>query len=178
VALGLGHETGRPQLQDEKLEKWWSEAATYRSGGFDRLLAPAPWTRTIEELCADGVRGDVYAHETIKVAPWTADTFLSTVADTAVGALQAFGWELVGAFSTTMHDDSECTLVWAIPTWQQWAEAEQATASDPGLRKWQACLHDRATSFERFLMNDAPLSPMKIGRQPSRDDRVEDWTDL
>jgi hypothetical protein len=68
--------------------------------------------------------------------------------------------------------------MWAIPSWQQWAEVEQATASDPGLRKWQSCLRDQATSFERFLMNDAPLSPMNIGRQPSRDDRVEDWTDL
>src|SRR5437764_1451080 len=44
IALSLGHETGRPQLQDEKLEKWWSEAANYRRGGYDRLLLPAPWT--------------------------------------------------------------------------------------------------------------------------------------
>lgn len=146
--------------------------------GFDRLLAPAPWTRTIEELCADGVRGDLYAHETIKVAPWEADTFLSTVADTAVDAFRAFEWELVGAFRTTMHDDSECTLMWAIPAWQHWAEAEKATASSAGLQKWQSCLRDQTTSFERFLMNDAPLSPMKIGRQPSRDNRVENWTDL
>ena len=49
LALGLGHELGRPSLQDEKLEKWWNEAANYRSGGSDRILVPAPWTRTIEE---------------------------------------------------------------------------------------------------------------------------------
>jgi hypothetical protein len=151
VAIGLGHETGRPQLQDEKLEKWWAEAANYRRGGFDRLLAPAPWT---------------------------ADDFLLSVADTAVGAFHPFGWELVGAFRTTVHDDSECTLIWAIPTWAQWAAAEQAIATDAGLQRWQAVLRDRATSFEWFFMNDAPLSPMKIGRQPSRDDRVENWSDL
>lgn len=178
VARSLGHETGRPQLQDEKLEKWWAEAANYRTGGFDRLLEPAPWTRSIEELCADGVRGDLYAHETIKVAPWQADTFLSMVAGTAIDALGAFEWELVGAFRTTMHDDSECTLIWAIPTWQHWAEMEQTVGTDPRLQQWESCIRDHATSFERFIMNDAPLSPMHIGRQPSRDDRVENWTDL
>ncbi len=178
VAASLGHETGRPQLQDQKLEKWWAEAANYRRGGLDRLLAPVPWTRTIEELCADGVRGDLYAHETVKVAPWTANDFLSSVAEVAVPACEAFGWVLAGAFRTTMRDDSECTLIWAIPSWQQWAEREQAAEADPGLQKWHSLLRDRATSFERFVMNDAPLSPMKIGRQPSRDDRVENWTDL
>ena len=57
LAAGLGHELGRPSLQDEKLEKWWNEASNYREGGFDRVLIPAPWTRTVAELCADGVRG-------------------------------------------------------------------------------------------------------------------------
>jgi hypothetical protein len=178
IALSLGHETGRPQLQDEKLEKWWAEAANYRRGGYDRLLVPAPWTRTIDELCAAGIRGDLYAHETVKLAPWEADEFLSLVADAAIDAHGEFDWQLAGAWKTAMHDDSECTLIWAIPTWEQWAALENAGAATPGLRRWRDHLHDRATSFERFLMNDAPLSPMHIGRQPSRDDRHDDWTDL
>jgi hypothetical protein len=178
IALSLGHETGRPQLQDEKLEKWWAEASNYRRGGIDRLIVPAPWTRTIEELCADGVHGDLYAHEVAKVAPWQADDFLSAVADHAVPARDPFGWELAGAFRTALHDDSECILIWAIPTWAHWAELEKALPSDPGLQRWQTQLRDRTTSFERILMNDAPLSPMKLGRQPSREDRVENWTDL
>jgi hypothetical protein len=178
IAASLGHETGRPQLQDEKLEKWWAEAANYRRGGYDRLLVPAPWTRPIGELCAAGIRGDLYAHETVKVAPWQADDFLSIVADQALEPHRAFGLELVGAWRTAMHDDSECTLIWAIPTWAHWAEFEQAADSDAGLARWRAVLQERATSFERFVMNDAPLSPMKIGRQPARSDRAEDWTDL
>ncbi len=66
-------------MQDVKLEKWWNEAAGYRSGGFDRVMIPAPWTRTIEELNADGVRGAVYAHEMVTVAPGTAADFLELV---------------------------------------------------------------------------------------------------
>ena len=63
LAVALGHELGRPTLQDPKLEVWWNEAANFRSGGYDRVLIPAPWTRTIEELCADGVSGVAYAHD-------------------------------------------------------------------------------------------------------------------
>lgn len=177
IAAGLGHELARPSLQDEKLEKWWKEAAGYRSGGFDRLLVPAPWTRTIDELCADGVSGQVYAHETIKVDNGGADEFLSMVRDLAIDTLAPFGWQSVGALKTSMHDDSECILIWAIETWQHWAEYEKAIDGDPKVRAWR----DRcwgARSFERFLMCDAPLSPMKIGRQPARSDRHEGWSDL
>lgn len=177
LAAGLGRELVRPSLQDEKLEKWWNEAADYRSGGFDRVLVPAPWTRTIAELCADGVRGVAYAHETITVAPGQAEAFLSSVRDLGVPTLAPFGWELVGALKTSMHDDSECIVIWAIESWGHWAEYERAVDGDPGVRSWR----DRCWSgggFERFLMCDAPLSPMRIGRQPARSDRVDDWSEL
>jgi hypothetical protein len=178
LAAGLGHELGRPNLQDAKLEKWWNEAAGYRRGGFDRVMIPAPWTRTITELCADGVRGTAYAHETVKVPAGGADDFLSAVRDEGIAALEPFGWELVTAMKTSMHADDECILIWAIPTWGHWAEAEKAAATaEPRLRAWI----DRQRAgggFERFLMCDAPLSPMKTGRQPARSDRAENWSDL
>lgn len=177
LASGLGHELGRPSLQDEKLEKWWKEAANYRRGGFDRVLVPAPWTRTISELCADGVKGEVYAHETIRIGIGEADDFLSSVRDLGVPTLAPFGWELVGALKTSMHDDGECIVIWAIESWQHWAEYEKAVDRDPAVRRWRdRCWSGR--SFERFLMCDAPLSPMKIGRQPARSDRHEGWSDL
>jgi hypothetical protein len=167
LAAGLGHETKRPNLQDEKLEKWWKEAADYRRGGFDRVLIPAPWTRTVTELCDAGVRGTAYAHETYRVAAGGADDLLSTVRDEGVGALEPFGLELVGALKTSMRADDECIVIWAIPTWEHWAELEKAVYADPRLRAWR----DRqwgCEGFERFLMSD----------QPARSDRHEGWTDL
>jgi hypothetical protein len=177
LAAGLGHETGRPNLQDVKLEKWWKEAANYRRGGFDRVMVPAPWTRTITELCADGVKGVAYAHETYRVEPGGADDLLSTVRDQAIDTLEPFGWDLVTAMKASMHADDECVVIWAIPTWAHWAEFEKGVYSDDRLKAWR----DRqwgCRSFERFLMADAPLSPMKIGRQPARSDRHEGWSDL
>lgn len=174
LAVALGHELGRPTLQDEKLEVWWNEAANFRSGGFDRILIPAPWTRTIEQLCADGVRGVAYAHDTYRLAPGEAEGFLSRVRDLAVPAHEAFGWELVGALRTGMRRDDECIVIWAIPTWDLWAQVEEARDRDPGLRTWRDIVWS-TEGYERFLMCDAPLAPMKIGRQPERSDRTVEW---
>jgi hypothetical protein len=58
-----------------------------------------------------------------------------------------------------MANHDEALLLWAIPTWQQWAEGE----SDRDLARWR-----------RILIVDAPLCPFRIGRQPSHDDRI-DW---
>ena len=177
LAAGLGGELVGPALQDPKLQKWWNEAANFREGGFDRVLIPAPWTRTIGELITDGAGGGaVYAHETIQLEPGGADDYLSAVRDEAIDVLAPFGWELVGALKSSMHADSECICIWAIDTWEHWGEYEKAVYADPKVRAWR----DRqwgSKGFERFLMCDAPLSPMKIGRQPARSDR-QGWTDL
>lgn len=177
LASGLRHELSRPQMQDAKLEKWWAEAAGYRSGGLDRILIPAPWTRTIGEWCEAGVpTAAVYAHEMVRLAePGRAEDFLSAVGDEAVDAYAEFEWELVGAWRTAMKDDAECILIWAIPEWEAWAELEKAVHYQGGLRDWRDLVADAATESERFLMVDAPLSPTRLGRQPARSDRDPSW---
>ena len=137
---------------------------------------PAPWTRTIEQLCADGVRGDVYAHELVKVRPGSAVELLDQARERAAPVLADHGWELAGAFTTAMVNDDEALLLWAVPTWAQWAAAEAAHTTDDRLVSWRADLRDTVTSWHRVLLVDAPLCPFRTGRQPSRDDRT-DWED-
>jgi hypothetical protein len=173
LASSFRHEFSHPTLQDPKLARWWVEAAKFRSGGLDRLLVPAPWTRTIEELCADGVRGETYAHEQIQVRPGRSGELLELVRTRAISIHEAYGWELAGAWETAMVDESECLLLWAIPTWEHWAHFEVANRTDPKLAAWRAESRDVATSWCRFLLVDAPLSPFRTGRQPSRADRTE-----
>ena len=79
LATSLDLECNNPRVQDEKLAKWWAEAAGFRKGGYDRVLVPAPWTRTIDQLVTDGVHGDLYAQEEIKVPQGTAREFLEIV---------------------------------------------------------------------------------------------------
>ena len=157
--------------QDPALAKWWAKAAELRRGGFDRIVRPAPWTRTIEELCADGVRGACYAHELISLRAGAAGNYLDLVRDEAVELHAQLGTELVGAFRTAMVDDDECILLWAIPTWQHWADFEKVQRSDAEVQAWRTSVRDIVESWQRIVLVDAPLSPFRTGRQPSRADR-------
>jgi hypothetical protein len=178
MATSFRHEFDHATLQDPKLAKWWAEAANYRSHGTDRLLVPAPWTRTIEQLCADGVRGEVYAHEQVQVKAGRSADFLDMVANEAIAAYQPYGWELAGAWETAMVNETESILLWAIPTWERWAEFEKAQRRDKTLMAWRRRGDELITGWHRFLLVDSPLSPMRTGRQPSRSDREPGWEDL
>ena len=178
LAASLDLECNNPSVQDPKLAKWWAEAANYRKSGYDRVLVPAPWTRTIDQLVSDGVHGDVYAHEQIKVPQGTARDFLEVVRDQATAAFEKFGWELIGAWHTAMVNENEAFLLWSIPTFAQWGEAEGAQRSDPALAKWRDRSYELSTKQHRFLVVDSPLSPMRLGRQPARSDREAGWEDL
>jgi len=171
MAASFDHELSSPTLQDPSLAVWWAEAAKYRSGGLDRLLVPAPWTRTIEELCRDGVRGVVYAHELVQLEPGTSQDYLERVREVGVAAHAAFGFELVGAFETAMRNDSECLLLWAIPSWKVWAGYERARRSDAGLRRFREATRGIALDWQRILLVEAEFSPMRLGRQPEVSDR-------
>jgi hypothetical protein len=162
--------------QDPTLETWWAKAAEFRRGGFDRIMVPAPWTRTITQLCDDGVRGDVFAHELVKVRRGSAGELLERARDVAAPALDRYGWQLAGAMTTAMVNDDEALLLWAIPTWSRWADAEKAHGVDDALVAWREGVEDIVTSWHRILLVDAPLCPFRTGRQPHRDDRT-DWTD-
>jgi hypothetical protein len=107
LAGSFRHEFNHPTLQDPALADWWARAASFRRSGVDRVIVPAPWTQTIEELCADGVRGETYAHEIVQVRPGTAWDYLELVREEGAPVLGRFDWELVGAWVTAMRNDSE-----------------------------------------------------------------------
>jgi hypothetical protein len=69
VARNFRHEFSNTEHQDKNLVPWWKEAAGYRSGGYDRLLVPAPWSPTLQQLLDDGVRGECYYHEQVSLEP-------------------------------------------------------------------------------------------------------------
>ena len=153
---------------------WWASAAELRSGGYDRILIPHPQNRTIEQLCAAKVSAITYAHELIRVERGQPTKFLDTVVTAAPNAAGRFGWELIGAWRTAMAADDECILLWAIPSWQAWGVAERALGDKPELLIGEA--EADLLSRHRVLLVDAPLSPLRTGRQPARSDRT-DWQD-
>jgi hypothetical protein len=172
LADAFEHEFSHPTLQDPALADWWAEAANFRSRGLDRILVAAPWTRSIEELCADGVTGVTYAHELVTVNPGTATQYLDAVRDLGVDAYREHGLELVCAWRTAMCGESECIVLWAVPAWRTWSDFEAVQLTDPKLVGWTRATANLVTKLERFLLVDAPLSPLRIGRQPTEADRA------
>jgi hypothetical protein len=171
LAASFRTEFGHPGLQDPALAEWWARAASFRSGGVDRILVPAPWNRTSAQLCADGVRGETYAHEVFRAPTGTAWDVVNLVGERARPVLGRFGWELAGAWVTAMTGEREVLAVWAIPSWDAWAEYESAQRTDVAVAAWNELLRERSVEWDRFLMVDAPLSPFRTGRQPAESDR-------
>ncbi|GMU79462.1 MAG: hypothetical protein AMXMBFR46_22530 [Acidimicrobiia bacterium] len=172
LADAFEHEFSHPTLQDPSLAEWWARAASFRGRMRDRILVPAPWTRTIEELCADGVTGVAYAQEIVRVRAGSASSYLDAVRDLAVGAYRAHGLELVAAWRTAMCGESECVVMWAIPGWRTWGRFEAAQLAAPELVDWTRAVEPFVVGLERFLLVDAPLSPLRTGRQPRVEDRA------
>ena len=172
LADSFGTEAVGSGAQDPKLARWWSKAAEFRRGGIDRILEPAPWTRSIEELCGAGVRGQCYAHELIRVEAGAASDFLERTRERADALARRHHWDLAGAWRTAMAYDDECILLWAVPTWRAWSAFE----TDGEDRAWRLGAADVVQTWQRTLLVNAPLSPLRTGRQPSRDDRT-DWED-
>jgi len=171
LAANLAHETASGRDQDPSLAEWWSVAAGMRSGGVDRIVVPTDWTRSVTQLCAEGIRGEVYAHEMFKVPPGGVGELLEAVDSVGRPAVQALGLTEVGAYEVVMADRSEAILIWAIPDWPTWVAYERAWEPGGALEGWAAALQSLRASWRRHLMVDAPLSPLRTGRQPQESDR-------
>lgn len=165
------HETGGGRDQDPSLAEWWATAASLRRGGVDRILVPHPSNRSIEQLCADGLRGEVYAHELVSLPVGRAASFVDAVVDEGRAAVEPFA-ELLGAWQVVGVNDSEAIVLWALSSWSAWADLERAWL-DPGssLAKWRARTLDLGADWRRTALVDAELSPMRTGRQPQVSDR-------
>src|SRR6187402_1108421 len=84
LAANFAHETGGGRDQDPSLAAWWAVAASLRRGGVDRIVVPTAWSRPVEDLCAAGVRGEVYAHELFTVPSGTSGDLLEALATQAL----------------------------------------------------------------------------------------------
>jgi len=171
LAENFRHEFSHTTLQDPSLSDWWAAAASLRRGGFDRIMVPAPWAPPIGELVAAGVRGELYAHELITLPPGRAPELLDRVAAIGRPDVEALGFTLVGAFRVAMVNDTEAILLWAIPDWGTWAQFEQEDTPTGALAPWRAELIDLGAVVRRTLLVEAPLSPLRLGRQPAIEDR-------
>ncbi len=157
--VGAGH-------RDPMLERWWSEAASFRSGGFDRVLVAHRDSPGIEQWCARGGTGAVaYLHELVRTEPGAAPEVLDELVARAASDRARHGIELVGAFRTALRSHDEAIVVRSVRSWEDWADFETVADDAP------VPLPPGASSLQRILLVDAELSPLRIGRQPTASDR-------
>ncbi|HEX4491868.1 MAG TPA: NIPSNAP family containing protein [Acidimicrobiia bacterium] len=173
LAANFEHELTPGSMQDESLAKWWAVAAELRRGGHDRIVVPEPWSPTSEELTsAGGAHAVAYAHEMVTLPVGGARAFLDDLRQVGVPAVESFGLRAIGAYRVAMINDSEAIVIWSIPDWETWIAYERAW-DDGSLRAWRARLVELGADVRRMLLCDAPLSPLRTGRQPQVEDRIE-----
>jgi hypothetical protein len=170
LAANFDHELSHPTMQDPSLAEWWGVAATLRRGGFDRILEPAAWAPPIEELTAAGAGAAFYAQEIISVGPGSSPELLAAIDAIGRPAAASLGVDLLGGFRVAMADDRECVAIWTFPDWATWVAYERAWTGG-AMSPWRSALIDFGARFRRTLMIDAPLAPLRTGRQPVVEDR-------
>lgn len=165
VANHFSFEFGNAKHQDANLVTWWAEAATLRSGGFDRLLVPAHYTPTLDDLLANGVRGECYYHEQISCEPGRAPAVLEAIERHRLAVAARFGWRLVGAYRTALVNDSEVIAIWAVPTYKHWTDYEAAVGrgDDDDIAAWQRSIAGLVRDWRNKVLVASDLSPIKTG---------------
>lgn len=160
VARNFRHEFANPVHQDKNLVPWWSEALKYRSGGYDRLMLASAKSPTADQLIERGVTGECYYHEHVTVKPGTAARYLDIVDHERSAVAATYGWGLVGAYRHALVNDSEAIVIWAIPTWEHWAEWEQVRGADRDVRKLMNKLSGIVVDWRAKLLVASAQSPL------------------
>jgi hypothetical protein len=131
----LEHQYTPRSAQPPALRKWWTQATKYRSGGFDRILEPADYSPTRDELIARNVRGRAFIQEIATVLPGTADDYLAALAREWVPVAIDRGLTLAGAWRTAMRD-TEAVLLWSVPTLTEFTRHMRDVGTAPETRRW------------------------------------------
>ena len=137
--------------QPGELRSWWTKATKFRSGGFDRILEPAPFCPTRGELIARGVRGRACLQEIATVRPGTAEVYLDAVASRWVPTAARRGLTLLGAYRTTMRD-TEAVLLWCLPTLRDFTRHLADVATAPETRAWAETARTWRTDVRETLL--------------------------
>jgi len=123
--------------QPADLRAWWTRMARWRSGGFDRILEPAAFCPTRQELIDGNVRGRACLQEVSTLRAGAADEYLDAVATRWLPVAERRGLRLIGAYRTAMRD-TEAVILWSVPTFEDFTRhlADTREWTDEA-RKWR-----------------------------------------
>lgn len=140
-----------PEKKDAHLAPWWSAATQWRSGGFDRILEPAAYSPTREQLRAGALSAWVCVHTIVQLRCGQRDAYLSAVGDTLGPLLEARGLALMGAYAVPMRSD-EALVLWAAPDFRVLCGVYAKRGDDPAMRQWTARVAPLRQAFETMWL--------------------------
>mgnify|MGYP001192842799 CR=1 FL=1 len=160
---------------------WWDVAATWRTGGFDRLLGGVPGSPTTDEIEERGIRGSIFVHEVLEVDPARRLEFLGLVADRRVAMMADHGHQVTGIYEV-LGNLHEVVVVWATTVAAQtelrksrdaaWG-LDDAAPADERLREWEITAAGFVTGGITQLMT--PLPRTVYGPPDWEDASLEGW---
>jgi hypothetical protein len=147
----LARQYTRASGQERKLGRWWKEATKFRSGGFDRILEPAPFSPTRAELVERGVRGLACLQEVATVKPGTAERYLDALASRWLRVAAGRGLTLLGAWRTAMRD-TEAVVLWSLPAFADFTRHLATLGADRATRAWLERAREWRVDYRETLL--------------------------
>jgi hypothetical protein len=147
------------------LGEWWARALQYRSGGRDRMLVPAPWSPSLDDLVARAVRGVLFVQELSSVRAGMAPEYLAAMEREWVPLLDRLGLAVVGAFEG-LTTDTEVLALWAVPDLDAYRRYLECRLDAPGFADWRRRSREWVTSWQETLWHPAAGTPLAAERSP------------
>jgi len=108
----------------------------------------------------------------VRLRSGAAGEFLQLLAEEGADAHATLGLKILGGFENALVGGTECLVLWAADRFEDWTRFERDQLDDAALQAWRKRTADLVVDWEHVLLVEAPLSPMRLGRQPSVDDRA------
>jgi hypothetical protein len=140
-----------PERKDPHLAPWWAKATQWRSGGFDRILEPAPYSPTRELLQQRGLRAWVCVHTIVELRSGKREEYLRAVGATLRPLLERRGMTLLGAYSVPMRSN-EAVVIWAAPDFRLLCRLYDRRHEDDGMRAWAEQVEPLRERFETMWL--------------------------
>jgi hypothetical protein len=140
-----------PEKKDATLAPWWAQATQWRSGGFDRILEPAPYAPTLAQLRTRNLSAWVCVHTIVRTVAGQRDAYLGAVGDALRPRLEQRGLTLMGAYAVPMRSD-EALVLWAAPDFRALCELYAQRKDDRELRDWDAQVAPLRRKFETMWL--------------------------
>ncbi|TZG27687.1 hypothetical protein [Sphingomonas montanisoli] len=136
--------------------------------GMDRLMCSTAYSPTMEELYANGVKGEAYLHYHINTPPGMIDDHLGHL-ESYVPIAERLGLKFVGSYRTLFTNDDQGLMIWALPKFADWPAYEDARRTDKEALEWRAEAAARGVTYDGRVLVGAKSNPLDRGHSISMD---------